>query len=150
MTLLVVMIHLTFANPQRPRGQQNQRLQQRQRNQRQQNRPGKRIPTQRFQGQGLPRQGRNQRLPAQRPQRPRVGRKNQGTQKKPRQGRRQSKQNFGSTQGQFITKSRRYCDFSAHFVSDNLDFFLDRPDGLFGDDWVDANGCESHELGKNY
>ena len=81
-------------------------------------------------------QGRHQRN--QGLQRPRSSR-----QQRPRQ--RQPKQE--PQQGQNLKSSRRYCDFAAHFISDNADFFMDRTDGLFGENWVDANGCESNEFG---
>ena len=54
---------------------------------------------------------------------------------KPRQGR------------QGVSKGSTRCDFAAHYVTDNADFFIDRTDGLFGEDWTFDNGCENHELG---
>ena len=54
---------------------------------------------------------------------------------KPRQGK------------QGVAKGSTRCDFSAHYVTDNLDFFIDRTDSLFGEDWTIDNGCENHQLG---
>ena len=54
---------------------------------------------------------------------------------KPRQGKQGA--SLGSTT----------CDFAAHYVTDNAEFFIDRTDGLFGEDWTFDNGCENHELG---
>ena len=54
---------------------------------------------------------------------------------KPRQGR------------QGVSKGSTRCDFSAHYVTDNSDFFSNRTDGRFGEDWTFDNGCENHELG---
>merc|ERR1712224_692981 len=46
-----------------------------------------------------------------------------------------------------VSKGSTRCGFSAHYVTDNADFFIDRTDGLFGEDWTLDNGCETHELG---
>ena len=43
---------------------------------------------------------------------------------------------------------RMTCDFAAHYVSDNADFFIEyESNGLFGEEWTFDNGCENHELG---
>ena len=57
---------------------------------------------------------------------------------KPRQGKQ------GGSKG---STSRMSCDFAAHYVTDNAEFFIDRTDGLFGEDWTFDNGCENHDLG---
>ena len=48
-----------------------------------------------------------------------------------------------STRNQGSTR----CDFAAHYVSDNAEFFIDRTDAKFGEDWTIDNGCENHQLG---
>merc|ERR1711913_111493 len=48
---------------------------------------------------------------------------------------------------QAASLSSTACDFAAHYVTDNADFFMDRTDGLFGEDWTFDNGCENHPLG---
>jgi len=82
--------------------------------------------TQLRQGQGR-KTANTRNIPAKRP-------RQQGP-SKPRQGR------------QGVSKGSTRCDFAAHYVTDNADFFVDRTDGLFGEDWTLDNGCENHELG---
>ena len=44
---------------------------------------------------------------------------------------------------QGATQSSRSCDFAAHYVKDNLAYFID----LFGEDWTFDNVCENHPSG---
>ena len=46
-----------------------------------------------------------------------------------------------------VASSRMACDFASHYVTDNFEFFANRTDGLFGEDWAFDNGCENSDLG---